>query len=410
MKYVVILPDGATDLPLDELNGATPLEAAQTPHMDRIASAGVMGHVVTVPPGYASGTDVGTLSLLGFDPDQYYTGRAPLEAAAKGLAVADDELIFRCNFVTITDGRMQDFTADHIDQDEANQLIDDLNELFADDPLEFYPGVSYRNLMVMGGGAVNFELRTELPHNIHNQEVADYLPAGHGSERVRQIMNRAAEFLWDHPVNKKRKETNRPPVTHIWLWGEGRPASLQPYKQRYGVKGVVITAVDIIRGLCRAAGIEVCDVPGTTGFIDTDYTAKGQAAIACLRKFDLVLVHIEAPDEAAHMGSAAEKVKSLERIDAEIVGPVLDALAKESDWRFMIAPDHPTLVSTRAHSPEPPIFCCAKKHAPLTPTRRFCEVDAENGVYVNSGHLLMGTFLNPAADLDQLEQEHARHE
>jgi 2,3-bisphosphoglycerate-independent phosphoglycerate mutase len=410
MKYVVILPDGATDLPIEELGGSTPLAAAQTPHMDRIASAGVLGRIVTVPHGYDSGTDVGTLSLLGFDPDRYYTGRAPLEAAAQGIEVADDELIFRCNFVTLESGKMRDFTADHIEQPDADRLIGELNELFEDDPVRFYSGVSYRNLMVMGGGAADFELKTSLPHNIHGQSVAKYLPAGHGSDDIRALMFRAAAHLRNHPINQARREAGRPTVSDIWLWGEGRPAALEPYPQRYGVRGVVITAVDIIRGLCRAAGIEIKEVPGATGYIDTDYAAKGQAAIEALQQYDLVLVHIEAPDEAAHMGSAAEKVKALEQIDQHIVGPLLVALEQEPRWRMMIAPDHPTLVSTRAHAPEPPIFSVCEQHGPFEPTRRFCEVDAEQGVYLSRGYELMGTFLDPDADLSRLAEELANRE
>ena len=323
MKYAIILPDGAADEPLPQLGGRTPLGAARIPNMDWVARHGQLGRVVTVPAGFIPGTDVASLALFGYDPHAYYTGRAPIEAAARGLAVGPDELVFRCNFVTILDGRMRDFTAGHIAQAEADRLIADLNDLVRhDDPAlagcAFHAGVSYRNLM-LAGPAGAFDVKCTPPHDIPNQPVSGHLPRGAGRERVLGIMERAAELLVDHEVNRARRAAGRAPVSDIWLWGQGRPRRLEPFADRFGVRGAVITAVDIIRGLAVLMGMKLIEVPGATGYIDTNYAGKGEAAVRALDDFDLVAVHVEAADEAGHMGNAEEKVKALERID-EFVG------------------------------------------------------------------------------------------
>jgi len=310
MKYAVILPDGAHDDPLPELDNRTPLEVARTPMMDWVALNGRLGRALTVPPGFTPGTDVGTMTLLGFDPHVHFTGRAPIEAAAKGLAVRPDQLVFRCNFVSIEGGRMADFTAGHISNEDASLLIAALNEALADEECEFYPGVSYRNLMLLGHAA-EMKVVCAPPHDIQEQAVGPHLPKGVGADRVQRIMDRAAEILAAHPVNKERVARGERTATHIWLWGQGRPTQLQAYKVRYGLRGAVITAVDIIRGLAVLTGMELLSVPGATGYIDTDYDAKGRAAVEALANHDIVVVHVEAADEAAHMGNAKEKVKAL---------------------------------------------------------------------------------------------------
>jgi len=248
MKYAIVLPDGAADEQLPELGGRTPLEAANIPHMDWVSKQGQLGRVVTVPPGYTPGTDVATLSLLGYDPDVYYSGRAPIEAAVKGITAGPDELIFRCNFVTIANGRMKDFTADHIAQHESEQLIADLNRLFEGDPCVFHAGVSYRNLM-LAADAAHIKVDCAPPHDIPNLPVVDHLPQGQGAERIRAIMEKAAGMLENHEVNRIRAQQRRAPVTDIWLWGQGRPVDMEPFSSRFGVSGVAITGVDIIRGL-----------------------------------------------------------------------------------------------------------------------------------------------------------------
>jgi len=399
MKYAIVLPDGAADEPLDELGGRTPLQVARIPHMDWIAANGRVGRVLTVPDGFAPGTDVATLTLLGYDPRRYYPGRAPLEAAARGLPVGADELIFRCNFVTIRDGRMRDFTAGHIQQAEADRLIADLNALAAaGDPAlrgcRFYAGVSYRNLMI-AADAADLELCCAPPHDIPNAVVREHLPRGPGATRLCGIMTRAADLLRDHDVNRARQAAGREPVTDIWLWGQGRPRPLPSLTARYGLRGAVITAVDIIRGLARIAGLDLIEVPGATGYLDTNYAGKGAAAGRALDEYDLVIVHIEAPDEAAHQGSAAEKITALERIDEHIVGPLLDVLRRRREWRILVAPDHVTSTRTTQHGSAPPPFAYAGHDVAPVARRPFNEGDAlASGRLVAPGHTLLDEFFS----------------
>lgn len=393
MKYAIVLPDGAADEPLPQLAGRTPLEAAKIPNMDWVASHGRLGRVVTVPPGFTPGTDVATLTLLGYDPRECYSGRAPIEAAARGLTAGPDELIFRCNFVTIEAGLMKDFTAGHIPQNEAERLIADLNGCFADDACVFHAGVSYRNLMI-ASGASDMQLECAPPHDIPDRSVADHLPRGSGQERMRAIMRRAAEMLCDHEVNRVRREQDRPPVTDIWLWGQGRPVELEPFAKRFGVSGAVITGVDVIRGLAVMMGMKLIEVPGATGYLDTNYAGKGKAAVRALDDYDLVVVHVEAPDEAGHLGDADEKVKALERIDELIVGPLLDALRQHKEWRILIAPDHPTPCTTTAHDATPPPFCFAGHGIEPVEKAGFTEANAiARGFGIDDGCRLVDLFL-----------------
>ena len=353
MKYVIVLPDGASDDPVPELDGRTPLEVARIPNMDWVSQNGRIGRAVTVPEGFTPATDVATLSLFGYDPGKYYTGRAPLEAAAQGLSVGPEDIIFRCNFVTIIEGRMTDFTAGHIPQEEANRLISKLNGLFANERLAFHTGVSYRNLMITNDFP-DPELRCTPPHDIHNQPVVRHRPQGPDAERLEAIMSRAAEMLADHELNRIRRDEGRDPVNGIWLWGQGRPIRLPSLRERFGCSCAVITGVDVIRGIAACMGVDVIEVPGATGYIDTDYEAKGAAAVRALGQYDLVVAHIEAPDEAGHLGSAIEKILALERVDQHIIGPLLEAARGYDRWRILVAPDHPTPVATRAHSAVPP--------------------------------------------------------
>lgn len=396
MKYVIILPDGAADDPLPQLEGRTPLEAAKIPNMDWVSRNGRLGKVVTVPAGFTPGTDVGTLSLFGYDPGRYYSGRAPLEAAARGLTAGPDGIIFRCNFVTILEGRMADFTAGHIAQDEAERLITDLNALFADDPIAFHAGVSYRNLMI-ADGAADMDLRCAPPHDIQDQPVTDHRPQGTGAPRVEAIMDRAAGMLGDHEVNRVRRSQGRAPVTHIWLWGQGQPTKLEPFHERFGCSGVVITGVDIIRGIAVCMGMKLIEVPGATGYIDTNYQGKGEAAVAALDEFDIVTVHVEAPDEAGHMGDPAEKILALERVDEHVVGPLLEAVRRHDQWRILVAVDHPTLCTTKAHDAAPPPFCYAGTGIEAVERQPFCERTAEaGGLLIDPGHTLIDRFLGRA--------------
>jgi 2,3-bisphosphoglycerate-independent phosphoglycerate mutase len=393
MKYAIVLPDGAADVPLEQLGGKTPLEAARIPHMDRVAGSGRLGRFVTIPEGFTPATDVGTLSVLGYDPHVHYTGRAPLEAAAKGLAVRPDQLIFRCNFVTILDGLMKDNTAGHIRQDEADALIAALQPELADAGCEFHAGVTYRNLMLLAGAA-QLTLRCAPPHDIIAQPVARHLPAGEGSARITGIADRARAAIAAHEVNARRRAEGRDPVTDIWLWGQGRPSVLEPFAARFGPRAAVITGVDILRGMARLMDMAILEVPGATGYIDTNYAGKGAAAVRALDEFDLIVVHVEAADESAHMGSAAEKVRALERMDEAIVGPLLERLAREPAWRVLVAVDHPTLITTRGHSAIPPLFAFAGTGIEAVERAPFTETAAEQGGYwVTPGHRLMGVFL-----------------
>jgi len=394
MKYVIVLPDGAADEPLPELGGRTPLEAANIPHMDWIALNGRLGRAVTVPEGFIPGTDVATLSLFGYDPARYYTGRAPIEAVARNLAVSDDQLIFRCNFVTIEEGKMADFTADHIAQDDADELIADLNELLCDDGCRFHAGVSYRNLM-LASDAAELKLACQPPHDIPNRPVSDYPPQGEGAERIEAIMDRAAAMLADHPVNRRRIAAGKRPATHIWLWGQGRPTALEPFGERYGPRGAVITGVDIIRGLAVCMGMKLIEVEGATGYLDTNYEGKGRAGVAALDEYNLVVVHVEAPDEAGHEGDGRKKIEALERTDEFIVGPLLEAAYQHDAWRIIVAPDHPTPCTTKAHSAVPPPFCYAGSNVAAEERQPFCEKHAQaSGLFIDPGHGLMGRFMS----------------
>jgi 2,3-bisphosphoglycerate-independent phosphoglycerate mutase len=394
MKYVIILPDGASDEPLPQLGGKTPLEAARTPHMDSIAREGRLGRIVTIPEGFGAGTDAGTLTLMGYDPRRYHTGRAPMEALAQQLSAAPDQLIFRCNFVNITDGKMKDFTAGHISQPDADALIAALNAaVFPGETCTFHAGVSYRNLLLVSHSST-MKLQSQPPHDITDQVVEGYWPKGDGQERVKAIMDRAAAVLADHPVNMRRREQGEDWATNIWLWGQGTPMKLETLQARYGLRGATITAVDIIRGIALGMGMDLIEVPGATGYIDTDYDAKGRAALQALDRYDVVMVHVEAPDEAAHQGMAEEKMKSLERIDEAIVGPLLAKLKTLGDYRILVAPDHATLVRTKGHHAEPPPFCYAGTGVGSGSGLGFSEREAvASGVLLDPGHGMLDQFL-----------------
>ncbi len=393
MKYAIVLPDGAADEPLAELDGRTPLEAARTPHIDWIATHGRQGCVVTVPEGFTPGSDVATLSLFGYDPHTYHTGRAPLEAAARGISACADELIFRCNFVTIVEGRMVDFTAGHISQVEAERLIADLNKKFGQERCVFHAGISYRNLMIASDVA-ELSPRCTPPHDFPGATVSSHLPGGPGAAWVREVMNVAHAVLEKHEVNEVRRDLGENPATDIWLWGQGRPPTLERFQDRFGIAGSVVAAVDLIRGIARSVGMELLEVPGATGYLDTDYVAKGKAAVDALGSFDLSIVHVEAPDEAGHLGDAAAKVEAIERIDELVVGPLLNELRRHDAWRILVAPDHPTPVRTRIHTAVPPPFCMAGHAIHSVLKRPFSERTAnESDLQIDPGYEMMEYFL-----------------
>jgi 2,3-bisphosphoglycerate-independent phosphoglycerate mutase len=395
MKYAVIIADGAADVALAELGNRTPLQAARKPNMDWIAGHGRCGTVRTVPRNMECGSDVAILSVLGYDPREYYTGRAPLEAAAQGLHVGEQEWVFRCNFVTIIDGVMEDHSAGHISSKESAALIGELNRLVAHERIRFYPGVSYRHLMTLKG---EVNVKTTPPHDILGQKVADHMPSGAGSEILSTLFARSQEILANHDVNQVRRDLGENPATHIWLWGQGKMPKLPDFKEKYGVAGAVITAVDLMRGLAKLIGWDTIEVAGATGFLDTDFAGKGQAAIQALADHDLVCVHVEAPDECGHQADAKGKVQAIEQIDKLIVGPLLQHFREgREDWRILVLPDHPTPCTKRTHTPEPVPFAIAGTGLSAVVEHTFTEPSAaESDMHVAKGSDLMEFFLRGA--------------
>lgn len=351
MKYAIVIPDGCADEPQAELGGKTPLQAANIPNMDAIAAAGVVGRANNVPASLPAGSDVANLSLLGYDPLAHFTGRAPLEAAAQGIELGPDDWAVRCNLVTVVDQTMRDFTADHISTEEATELLARVQEVLGSDKLQFVPGVSYRNLLICRGGAPFSEAtRTTPPHDLTDKSVLDDYPRGPGSDLLNHLMAESVHLFEKHPVNEARVKAGKLPATNVWLWGQGRTPKLAPFEQLYGRRGAMITAVDLLRGLAALLGWERIEVPGATGYTDTDYAAKGRYAIDALDHTDIICVHVEATDEASHEGDCAGKIKALEEIDRQIVGPLWEALKARGDYRILVSPDHPTPLRTKTHS------------------------------------------------------------
>lgn len=392
MKYAIIVPDGAADEPLEVLGGKTPLEAACTPNMDWIARHGRVGTVRNIPPNLPAGSDVAILSVLGYDPAECYTGRAPLEAAAQGLTVPPDAWIFRCNLVTIIDGILEDHSAGHITTEEGRAILQKLQDALGTAEVRFHPGVSYRHLMTI---RAEMDVRTVPPHDILGQPAEEHLPTGKGANRLRAIMDAAAQLLAAEEINAVRRELKENPATNIWLWGQGKTPHLPSFRQRYGRTAAAITAVDLIRGLSRLIGWDVIDVPGATGLVDTNYEGKAAAAIAALDTHDLVFVHLEGPDEAGHNGDGKAKVLGLERIDEKIIGPLRQRLQAEGDeWRILVLPDHPTPCRLRTHTAEPVPFAIAGKRMEHIRSDPFTEAAArESDLHIERGSDLMEFFL-----------------
>jgi len=366
VKYIILQGDGMADYPLEVLGGRTPLEAARTPNMDWLAAHGVFGLAHVIPDGFPPGSDVGNMNIMGYDPAVYHTGRSPLEAASMGVALGPRDIAFRCNLVTLGgsdgDSFMEDFTSGHITTEEAAELIRAIGQNLGDEGIEFFPGVSYRHLMVWRDGKEKME--TTPPHDITDQKVSAYMPKGKGAERLLSLMEASRPILAAHPVNKKRQAEGRRPATTIWLWGQGRAPALPSLAERFGIKGGVISAVDIINGLGVYAGLERIHVPGITGFLDTNYRGKGEYGVASLEKNDFVFIHVEAIDEAGHMGDVEKKIQALEDFDEKVVGTVLQKMAQRTDWRALLMPDHPTSIALKTHVAEPVPFVLYSAEAP----------------------------------------------
>ncbi|PLX86409.1 MAG: cofactor-independent phosphoglycerate mutase [Desulfuromonas sp.] len=355
MKYIVLLGDGMADEPLSELQGKTPLEFAKTPNMDRLAQGGTIGLAATVPEGYPPGSDVANLSVFGYDPARYYSGRSPLEAASMGVELGPDDVSFRLNLVWLEAhyGKlyMGDFSAGHISTDDARQLVETLQQELGDDEFSFYPGVSYRHLLVWRNG--RDQLTCVPPHDISAQSIEGHLPTGDGADRLLDLTNSAQMILNMHPVNHQRTERGEVPANSIWLWGQGRRPQIQTYQDLYGLSGAVISAVDLIKGIGICAGLDIVEVPGATGYLDTNYRGKAEYALESLKERDFVYVHVEAPDEAAHGGLLKEKIEAIEAFDREVVGTVFESLESLGDCRILVLPDHPTPVARKTHTSDP---------------------------------------------------------
>ena len=357
-KYVILLGDGMPDRPIPERDNKTPLMMANTPNLDRLAREGTAGSVKTTPEGFEAGSDVTNLGIIGYDARKYYTGRAPLEAAAMGINLGPDDVAFRCNLVTlrpVPDGLvMEDFSAGHIETEDSAELVADLNRALGNGTISFHPGVSYRHLMVWRGGKAAMKLTP--PHDISDQNIREYMPRGDGADFLHQLMNEAQIFLKGHKVNGRRKAAGKKEANSVWFWGQGKAPSMPELAELKNLTGAMITAVDLMRGIGVRAGMRVINVPGATGWVDTNYEGKAAACLDALKDVDFVYVHVESPDEAGHAGSLDYKIQAIQDFDAKVVGPVLEGLKSMGDYRVMVLSDHPTPLEIKTHTTDPAPF------------------------------------------------------
>ncbi len=397
MKYIVIIPDGMADEPIQELGNKTPLEVARRPNMDYMAQHGMTGLVQTIPPGMQPGSDIGNMALLGYDPRTSHTGRAPLEAANLNIVLKDDEVAFRCNLVTVGNGKMVDYSAGHISSKEAVILIEALNSQIVQEGVRFYPGKSYRHLLVLETRRPQeyLKIKTYPPHDILNKEIKAYLPSkGPASEMLLMLMEKSKTIFEHHSVNQVRIDLKENPANMIWLWGQGIRPSFPSFREKFGVEGAIISAVDLVNGIGRLAGLEVIDVPGITGYYDTNYSGKAQYALEALKTKDCVYIHIEAPDEAGHNGDWQAKIGSIERIDKDIVGAILNYFGEYEEVRILVVPDHPTPVALRTHTDDPVGFVMYGSGIPHDGSEKFTEASAqEKGLRFKNGESLIREFM-----------------
>ena len=394
MKYVVILCDGMADLPIESLGGKTPMSAANKPNMDRLAKTATVGMVKTVADGMSPGSDVANLSVMGFDPAEYYTGRSPLEAASIGIDLTDSDVAIRCNLVTLSDEEnydektMVDYCGGDISTEEADVLIKAVNAELGGGEFDFYTGVQYRHCTVWHGGKCDGYTLCP-PHDISGRVIGQHLAGHKFNPELMELMKKSYEILKNHPLNLARIEKGERPANSIWLWGQGTRAALPRFEEKYGIKGAVISAVDLLKGIAKSAKMESIDVDGATGYIDTNFEGKTAAAIKALETNDYVYVHLEAPDECGHRRETENKVKAIEMIDKKVLAPILEAL-DGSDYRIMILPDHPTPISTATHSSEPVPFMIYDSTAENSGVELFCEeTAAKTGVFVEHGPSLI---------------------
>jgi len=396
MKYIILVGDGMGDYPVDELGGRTPLEAAATPHLDKLARQGELGCARTIPPGMEPGSDIANLAIMGYDPARYHTGRAPLEAAALGVSLGSEEVAFRCNLVTLRQEAeglfMDDYSAGHISSAEAHELIAALDAALGQDGRRFYPGVSYRHLLVWRQGRADW--RTYPPHDWTGQEISRLMEWDGPARPMWELIRESWAVLKDQEVNNRRAAQGKRPATSIWLWGQGRPPQLPTLKERFGLTGAVISAVDLIRGIGLYAGLTPILVPGATGYLDTNYAGKVAAALEALKSMDLVFIHVEAPDEAGHSGELKLKLQAIEDFDARVVGPLMSGLKALGDHRVLVLCDHLTPLSLRTHSREPVPFALFDSRALGDQLQFFTENDArETGLLLEQGADLLPRLL-----------------
>lgn len=391
MKYALLVGDGMADFPLPQLDNRTPLEYAKTPNMDAVAKTGRVGLVKTIPDGIAPGSDVANMSLLGYDPAKYYSGRAPIEAASMGIVLKDADVAFRCNLVTLSCGLMCDYSAGHIETVDAHGIVAELQAALGTETMRFYPGVSYRHLTVITDFPQG-KLDCAPPHDITGKAFTDHLPSGAGQDILRRLMEEARPVLASSPVNKRREAQGKRPATDIWLWGQGKAVALPTMKERYSITGSVISAVDLVRGIGVLAGLNVRIVEGATGYLGTNYAGKAAAAREALAKEDFVFVHVEAPDETSHEGSVEKKIKAIEEFDKNIVGKVLKMRDEFRDLRILVLPDHATPISLKTHHAAPVPFAVCGAGVSPDGSVSYCEKSAQ-GKKMYTGVTLFETFI-----------------
>lgn len=404
MKYVVVLCDGMADYPVPALGGKTPMMVAKKPHIDALAAKAEVGLVRTVAPGLKPGSDVANMSVLGFDPHRFYTGRSPLEAASIGIDMKDSDVSLRTNLVTLSDKGepfadkvIEDYCADDISTGEARQLIEAVQAAFGGGEYDFYTGVSYRHCLIWHGGTTELGNMTP-PHDITGKVIGPHLSTAETARPLLEMMEKSFDLLKDHPVNKARVAAGRRPANCIWLWGEGKRPALRPFEALYGIKGGMVSAVDLLKGIANCAGMEVAEVPGATGYIDTDFEGKAKAALDLLTRNDLLYVHFEAPDECGHRNEPENKVKAIEMIDSRVLPILEEGLEQYEDYKILLLPDHPTPIVTRTHASDPVPYLLYQKSAPKTGVDTINEETAKaTGIYMENGPAMMPHFLGQDA-------------
>jgi len=397
MKVIILLGDGMSDIAYSELGNKSPLQYAATPNMDIMAQHGQVGLAHTVPNGLPPGSDVANLSVFGYDPQTCYTGRSPLEAISMGVVLGPDDVAFRMNLVTLkpqgSSIYMQDFSAGHISTEEASGLVETLRKELGTSEIEFYAGVGYRHLMVWRGGKDG--MRSTPPHDITGKAILDSLPSGDGADMLNSIMNHAQMVLHTHPINVRRKEQGKLPANSVWLWGHGKTPRIETYREKFGLSGAVISAVDLIKGIGICAGLDIINVEGATGYIDTNYLGKGQAALAALENHDFVYVHVEAPDEASHAGNMQHKIQAIEDFDRQVVGTVMEGIKKFGDYVILCMPDHPTPVKLMTHTSDPVPFVIYRNGAAEgNGAASYDEAQAKGTGLLVEGHTLLPMLLS----------------